>query len=174
MARRGDTMILPLMAGLLGAIAAELQKRELEPVGDMGIRPGEQTAFDYVGVGNDDECSQAWVRLVSGAPTNSFPDQNGTVVQWNKMAFNLEVGLMRCVPTGEPNNPPSLEEYYAAADDQLADMAAMRTAICNYLHRVPRDFVLGIYTPYGPMGGVAGGSWQVQVHWMNGEKDEHV
>lgn len=172
--RRDDIIALPIMEGLAAAVELELRDSGLADVAFAGVRPGEEVAFDYV---EDDSCGQAWVRLSTAVPSSSFPTQNESpMMNWVGVATEFEVGIVRCIPV-EDARPLTVEEYLSATSDQLADMAAMRRAICKYLMglaQLPkgkREWILGAYSPLGPEGGGFGGSWTVAVYWASPKPD---
>lgn len=157
-----DVIAYPNMVALVGCVNAELEKSGLESVAFAGLMPGNQTIHEWCG----EDCGggQLTVRLITEFPTSSFPDQNGEA--WTSqmtLAYTLEVEIMRCMPIPEDGQPLSMEHQLSAARAQLADMAAMRRAICACFQSREKAFALGQYTPVGPQGGCVGGNWTVTV-----------
>lgn len=124
------------------------------PVCFCGILAGALAVHDY---GDD---GQAWVRLVTTFPTESFPQPAGAGGRCGSaQAYQVEVGIIRCAALAEMDGTPAdVQEQEYAAEVQMADMELMRQAIAccvgsNY------EYVLGQYLPMGPAGGVVGGAW---------------
>lgn len=123
-----------------------------------GVVPGESVALDYQG-DCDDVCGMAWVRLTSVYPATVMGTPS---VEPNNCAmglgFDLELGVVRCSSLpDDQGNPPSAADLLGDTTLQVADMFSMRAAIlcCGQAS----DWLLGLYTPIGPEGGVVGGTW---------------
>lgn len=159
-----DKGIWPVMTALLDCLQEEFETRALGPISILGILPGDAIA---VKVGfDDDDCLQVWVRMVQSYVSAQFPQQETVRTNIHSpMAYRLEVGAIRCVSVGEEDgNGPTSEEMFNEARLQMADMAALKQAICTCLKTVSkRDYQLDVYTPFPYQGGVAGGSWDVLV-----------
>lgn len=124
--------------------------------------------YDAMGVGcdgnpyEDDNCGQAWVRLV-----NAYPSTQVGVADVeprncaNAVGFDVEIGVVRCFPIEERGGAVSDIEMLSAVQQQVEDMYAMQRAIlcCGALE----DYVLGQYLPSGPEGGLVGGVWTLSV-----------
>lgn len=164
MALKEDVIAYPMLPGLVGAIGTEFDKAGIESPAFLGVWPGQLVSYDHCG---DGECGgQTWVRAASVFPASNFPNPDTDVNRWGTMAVLVEVGTVRCAPQPEHADEfPTAEQYLDCAREALADMAAMRRAICNYLTSIDRDFILGSYTPVGPDGGCVGGIWTVTVRW---------
>lgn len=160
---REDGSAFPLMTdGLLGAISSELTASGLPGLCFVGALPGAAIAMDYIESPNG--CGgMLWVRLNTMFPSSDFPFPD-TTGQTGIYAMEFEVGLLRNAPTLDGRNRlPTVEHQLDATRIQLADMAAMRRAICAYLQTNNRTFAIGVYTPVGPEGGALGGGWTVTV-----------
>jgi hypothetical protein len=162
---REDVTIYPILVSLLACLESELTESGLDIPEIFGVEPGQLPAFD---LGSDDnECGQGWVILQSAFPSLNFPNQDvATLGLSSPLSFGIQMGIMRCIPGLDENNEtPTADQRLMATRDQLADMAAMRRAICKCLKEAKRDFVLGNYQPIGPDGGQVGGTWSVNVRW---------
>lgn len=151
-----DSPAFSSLVSLQQCLCEEIAKRNLPEVCMCSVLPGDSVALDYA------EQGQAWVRLVMGYPTTTFPDQDQTLSNCGRpLAYQIEMGLMRCAPMlAEDGTPPDAQEQFEATRLQWADMEAMRQAIrCCY----PDDAVLSQYTPYGPEGGLVGGTWTLYI-----------
>lgn len=164
-----DVMVWPTMKELLACGEAELLSVG-RPVGKSTIQYGaEPPALDM-----GDECDGfLWVRLIDAFPSSQFPNQDVDPAQGRiTMAFQLEVAVARCLNTqtsedgeifgldGQPLRP---EAIFEDARAQMADMAALRKAICKCLRG--QRFVLGNMASAAPSGLVNFTGWAVTVHW---------
>lgn len=166
-----DIIVYPVLVELATRLEAELTASEIPVPGFLALMPGVEVPRDFA----DGECDgQGWVRLSSVYPSTNFPEPDVTPARtWTQLGFDIEVGISRCLPTLDENNePPTVAQNLAAVALQLADMAAMRRAICKTMVTLKRDFVLGSYTPEGPDGGTVGGYWPTSVRWFHGDQDQ--
>jgi hypothetical protein len=159
---REDAGIYPLLIELAGCLEAELEESGLHPVSYLALMPGFEVAFD---AGNDEDCGQGWVKLLNAYPAgDSFPEPDSVGTCISLLGFEVEVGIVRCLPVADDSgNPPSVEDNLLATRNQLADMAAMHRAIRCCLGTGDRNYVLGTYNPYGPLGGIVGGTWTFRI-----------
>lgn len=160
-----DKGIWPVMTAMLSCLQSEFTARGLGPIAILGVLPGDAIAVK-VGLNGEDDCLQVWVRMVQAYVAPQFPQQETVKINLHSpMAYRLEVGAVRCVSVGsEDGEGPSIEEMFNETRKQMADMVALRQAICVCLRDVSkRDFQLDVYTPFPYQGGVAGGSWDVLV-----------
>lgn len=133
-------------------------------VGDLcfcGVLPGGEAALDYAQHDCDGDCGQAWVRLVTVYPSRTLGQADETAGNCNSLlGYDVELGVVRCLLVGDDaGGPPDAAAMLASTEMQVADMEAMRRAV---LCCTPaKEFLLGAYTPYGPEGGLVGGTWLV-------------
>lgn len=130
------------------------------PVSITTVEPG-PVAWDYC-------CGDGhlYIRLVRVHPSNPFPQQsleprNCDLV----MAAQIEVGVLRCAPTMDPQgNSPKPEEVTATADQIVADMSIVYSVLKSHVP-VWANFppVLDNWQPLGPEGGCAGGAWTAWI-----------
>lgn len=157
-----DRWVWPVMTRLAECLCTEIAAAGLPPTCLCGIMPGEVVDASYVTAKE----GMAWVRMAGGYPYNTFPNAtlDGTTCAM-PLAFELEVGAMWCAPVARDSrgNPPTMEAQFAAAEIQVAAMAAMHRAIICCMPSERATAALGQYTPAGPEGGVVGGSWSVVV-----------
>jgi len=156
-------MALPGVWALLTSLR-ECLCNEIEASGRKvcfcAIVPGQQAIFEYAQGG------QAWVRLANVFPSNDFPAPAGTEAKcYSPMAWQIEVGIARCVPVvNGQQSPPTAEQQTYAAEVQAADMELMRRAIaCCVASDDDYSYLLGQYTPLGPVGDIVSGSWTLLV-----------
>lgn len=129
-----------------------------------GVIPGQAVPMDLMNRCDESsaECGMAYVRLAGAYPSSviGVPDQNpgncGTGI-----GFDVEIGIYRCFPLADDGGPPPAEEMDAAFRAQMVDLAVMRETVicCTWLDG--KDFVLGNYQPYGPEGGIIGGTFSL-------------
>lgn len=129
-----------------------------------GIWHGELVSWDYCSECDRGACGMGWVRLFDAAPSETFPeatiDPNCTM----PLAYQIEVGAVRCYPTMDDDGSlPDEGAIGEAAMGMIADMEAMHEALrcCTSEHIT--DFVLGNYLPLGPSGACAGGAWTAWI-----------
>ena len=164
-----DADAYPLMLHLVACLGGTLEARGLPTPCFLGLVPGDS---QYLACGecDDGKCGSAWVRLVREYPSLNFPAQEQENAKCGtRVAWVIEVGVIRCAPTINPDGSgPGVEEQLASTRVQLADKAAMKAAIacCVQSYRVsgkPVPYVLGSYSPSPFMGGCGGGSWEVTI-----------
>lgn len=129
-----------------------------------GVVPGEAPAFDYHG-DCDTACGMAWVRLANAYPA-AMPgvpsEQPGNCAV--ALGVEVEVGVARCIGVGnDTGGPPTYDELLQSTELQVADMLAMRRAVvcCDAL--VAKDTTISAYSPFGPDGGMVGGTMTVST-----------
>lgn len=153
-----DTVLWPAIDDLANCLCAELIRSGLPPLCFCGVIAGDP-AFDVT----EDDRGFAWVRVVSVAPTTTFPQPDLSVRNCAAyLMVQVEVGVMRCFPGALTGDMPTVAEQWEASRLQMADMAAMHRAIlcCS---KKGSQVVLGAYSPLGPDGGWVGGVWQVYL-----------
>jgi hypothetical protein len=166
---REDTIIYPAMIALSACLCTEIEVSGLPEPCSCGPIIGE-LVLEYCGACADGKCGgQAWVRLVSVFPSVEFP---APLLATNNcaapLAFQLEVGIVRCKPLGSTSGvrgfvPPNLEQTVEALRLQTADIAAMRRAVQCCFGNTDQDYILGQYQPVTPDGSCLGGAFTVYV-----------
>lgn len=124
-----------------------------------GVVPGDQAIAAYVD-NCDDNCGMAFVRLINAYPAATVgqaytqPDNCGV-----GLGLDIEMGILRCFAEGmDPEALPTEEQMLTAASNQYDDLMALRRAVLCCTTMSPKEFILGAYTPAGPLGGVYGGT----------------
>lgn len=152
-------------SALAGCLCAQVAADGLPQLCFCGLIPGADVIQDYVTCQSKDErCGMAWTRVYVGAPVTGIGQQDESLNNCGAdLGFDLEVGILRCVPVASDaqGNAPTEAQMLASARLQLLEMETMRRAIqcCDALE----EFILNSYTPLGPSGGVAGGFWTVST-----------
>ena len=130
------------------------------PLCFCGVVPGLEVALDYHG-NCANVCGMAWVRVSAMYPASSVgavntqPGNCGSLV-----GVDVELGIMRCMPVGEADgSPPTPDQLRAAAELQISDALALWSAVrcCD----PDSDWLIGQYQPFGPSGGIVGGTVEV-------------
>ncbi len=162
-----DRGIYPVLAELTACLCAALG--ESRPC-FCGLLVGDEIPAEYVGECADDDgepsCGAAYVRLVTAYPTENFPDALERPTCNSVMAYQVAVGVLRCISIGEDDGSPiDPEELKANALLRLGDMKAMRRAIQCCFGRAFDDVehVMGVYTPLPQTGDIVGGEWMVTI-----------
>lgn len=132
-----------------------------------GLPPARSFVSDGGSVPSDECCNGvAWVRVAQITPTDA--DGNTFRFMWNAPtpvpghSILLEAGVLRCTPTlDELGNPPSPEEYTAAAQLVSSDRLALRLALLgdfptNIIEEQADGQIPGVWTPVDA-GGCGGG-----------------
>lgn len=129
-----------------------------------GIYPGETVSWEHCGECDNGNCGQAYIRPATAFPYDIFPQQAFDATCANPLAYEIEVGVLRCFPTmDEHGDPPEDETITESALLLLEDQAALHTAIRCCDSPLLEGHLLGAWTPVGPNGGCVGGSWQVYL-----------
>lgn len=162
---REDTDVYPVMLALAECATAELVKSGLTPITKVTVQPGPNPVMDYVG--NGDDCGEIIVNLNTGFPVDGFPNPAEDGLCTSEFAYEVALAIFRCAPplhgTKNAPLPPTPEEQTNATREYLADMAAMKRAILCCMQQQKRQYVLRVWTGYGPSGNVVGGVWTVLV-----------
>lgn len=150
-----------VMTALATCLCAEIQEAGLTPPCFCGVVPGQTTIQEYVG-DCDTHDGMAWVRLANAYPAVGVgiaaetPGSCGA-----SLGFDVEVGVARAYPIQE--EALSEAQTLASTEGQVAAMMAARKAILCCSAYGGKDFILGQWTPIGPLGGLVGGSWTVHL-----------
>jgi hypothetical protein len=165
-----DPVVMPLARELLACYEQELEKLE-DPPGSIGLRPGTTVGFLLSAMGDDECCAGlAWVRPAGFFPSSAaWPNQDTTpqtkgVRAW---AVTLELGYVRCAPTGDENSIPSNDAWDEATQGVMDAAAAMRRAVCCWIDAESalrkQRALIGQWQPVDVQGGCVGGVLQVTL-----------
>jgi len=158
-----DNQALPLMEALMAAAVAENDKRHLPELGFKTYQFGQNPVIDHAGP-DSDGCAEitVWISNAFAIAEGGFPDPALRAVCSTEMAFELNVGVFRCVEVEDTRTGiPSEDEQFRATRIALADMASLKNAIRCWLQG-KREYNLGAYTQFN-QGFVIGGAWTVLV-----------
>ena len=158
------THLLEIINDLTDCLCTQISESGLPDVCFCGLVPGEVASQEYSGDCND-ACGMAWVRISAMYPSSQVGVPGETVGNCDKgLGADLEIGIMRCMSSGQPDGgPPSPKELAEAVALQTLDALAMRAAVVCCPSLGEHDYILGPYTPLGPEGGLVGGIWSLSV-----------
>lgn len=156
----------PTVALLLDALSTcvceQLATTGAGPVCWCGIYPGNQVSFEFCGECGGNACGMGWVRLAGAFPTDPFPNPTLDPSCFHPVAWTIEVGALRCIPTPPDGMLPGPDVLALVGLDQALDANALYNAIqCCGLDR--GTWVVQNWLPLGPDGGCVGGAWTVFV-----------
>ena len=152
------TTILERMTDLTACIVAQITVDGSPEPCWSGIVAGQAVDLGLAGV--DCDGGMVWVRLAQAYPSQSIGQVAQSLGNCSVgTGFDLEMGIIRPIELTEEGPDPA--QALADAEQQMKDMQTMRRALvcCSSFH--PKDFILGSYQPYGPLGGVLGGTWTI-------------
>lgn len=125
--------------------------------GVVVIEPGFDP-LDLVGSGEGEDCSQAWVRLLTGLSQSAQTNASGGSCAAT-ITFQVEVGLLRCIEMPEMDESYDPDELEASAAIQISDMLLLHGIIrCGDLPITDMEYI-----PQGPLGGFVGGVWVATI-----------
>lgn len=152
------TRLQALLADLSTCVCTELEAAT-GPLCWCGVWPGDEVSWE--GCECHDACGMGWARLVGSFPYESFPSPAVDVTCRLPLAYVVEVGALRCMPTAnEDGSIPDPAAVAEAAMRQYADMDALYRA----LKCCPADQIaVEAWVPLGPQGGCVGGGWTAYV-----------
>lgn len=137
------------------------------PVCHCMIHAGERVSWDYCGECDSGFCGMSYIRPGNAFVASTFPTPDGSsrLGCAGPLAYELEVGILRCFPAfdaedGEPNSPELVAE---ASLLLMEDHLAIRTAIecCESPHLKTKTLLE--WQPVGPSGNCVGGYWNMLV-----------
>lgn len=121
-----------------------------------GLYAGALVAWDYcAGECGNGVCGMGWVRLSAGFPYQVFPQQFLDLRCTLPVAWQIEVGAVRCMPQMPDGGPIDADTMANVALAQSLDARALHTAMQCCGHEIAAE----LYTPTGPEGGCVGGFW---------------
>lgn len=154
--------ITTLLTELSTCLCAQILTDGTPPVCFCGVMPGAVVSLDYAGE-CENECGMAWVRLLQSYPSATLGQPSATPGNCSAaIGVDVELAIVRCIEVGGPDGqPPEPAVLAAAAVLQQADMMSMWRAVACC--RNSKDWVIGQYTPYGPEGGLVGGTLTISL-----------
>lgn len=151
-----DAELWPILVSLQQCLCDEMNRAGVDSVECFcGVLPGALVTHDFPD-------GMAWVRLSQSYTSTNITDQARTLSNCAlPIAGVIEIGIVRCAPSpGRSGTPPTVLQQFEATRLQMADMAIMRRAVvCCFGQSKDFSAQLSGYTPFGPQGGLVGGSW---------------
>ena len=170
-----DTFFLPHADRLLDCLCLAIFEThpEASRPAYCCMRVGESVAQD-AGAAEDLCCKGlAYVRTALIYPTgDTFPNPETDIAVTgcgiHAWGISLEMGIMRCVPTGTSQRPPSCDEWNAHASIDGMDKVSLVKALCCFLEFYDSgDIAVGQVAPFGPEGGCGGNVLGITVMVAN-------
>lgn len=128
-----------------------------------GVVPGDSVPAQYGG-DCDYKCGMAWVRLASMYPAASLGTPSELPGNCSaSLGFDVEVGIIRCTSLGTAEDLPSAGEMLGTAELQVRDAMTIWRAVSCCPAITSKDYRMSTYQPAGPLGGMVGGSYMVQL-----------
>ena len=155
-------MIEHYLSALRDCICEALAKDGQGPTCWCGIWPGIEVAWDYCGDCGNGTCGMGYVQPGIVFPYSTFPFADTESNCSRPLAFQVEVGVVRCMPTmDEDGELPSESEITDTALGMVLDQRALFCAIRDCQAR--GLVVVEGWNPAGPSGGCVGGAWSIYV-----------
>jgi hypothetical protein len=151
------------MMELLGCLCDELESTLGGAVCWCGLWQGDPVPWDYCDGCDGGLCGMAYARLITAYPYDSFPTIALDQTCRKPLAYQIEVGVMRCFPIMDDDGslpmPGVVSDAVLSAYD---DMEAMRRALlcCG---QTGVEVWLGEYLPANE-GGCAGGAFTAFIN----------
>lgn len=149
------------LADLIACVCSNVTEHGQGETCWCGLYPGEAVSWEFCGECSTGKCGMAWVRPATANPYSTFPllalDPNCV----KPLAYEIEIGILRCLPVAENDGTlPTPEVYAEATYGLMMDQMALHRAIrcCEF-----KDVTLGPWRPVGPQGGCVGGFWTIWV-----------
>jgi hypothetical protein len=148
--------IEPVLLDLAACVCNELEVTGAGPTCWCGVYPGTSVSYEFCEECANGACGMAWVRPSGVFPYNTFPISTLESGCRAPLAWSVEVGCVRCLPTPSQGELPTPDQLLQSATDQMADAMALYRALrcCQGV-----DVAAELWTPIGPEGGCVGGQW---------------
>lgn len=155
--------VIDLAVELAACLCQQISDSALQDVCFCGVIPGDAATDTYFG-----NCTgkngMAWVRIANIYPSQSVGIADQTIGNCSTgLGADIEIGIMRTIQIAEGTRNLPDSTILAQTAQQVDEAMLMRQAVvcCDALDQ--KDYILGAYTPIGPMGTALGGSWVVHV-----------
>lgn len=128
-----------------------------------GLWPGNNVSWDYCGECSRGKCGMVYLNHLSTFPSESFPNVGVDSKCTVPLVHELELGVVRCMPTMDNDGDlPDPADITSAALGLFMDQEALYSAI-KCCDTVFRDLSVSRWSSIGPQGGCVGGSWAFTV-----------
>jgi len=160
----GTTTELAIVTGMLELLECACAEVTVNGQGEpcfCGIYPGSNVSWDYCGECSRGKCGMVYLRPGETVPYTIFPRAELDDKCVLPLAFEMELGVVRCFPTmDESGELPDPADITAAALGLIADQYALYSAI-KCCETSLRTLVIDRWTPSGPSGGCVAGAWTI-------------
>lgn len=149
-------VIEPVLLDLVTCVCNELTTTGAGPTCWCGVYPGTAVSWEFCEGCDNGTCGMGWVRPSSIFPYSTFPLAILESGCRAPLAWSVEVGALRCLPTTADGQLPSPDVLLESAAEQLADAYALYRALrcCDNV-----EIAAETWNPLGPEGGCIGGYW---------------
>ena len=156
------TTELAIVTGLLELLECACAEVTVNGQGEpcfCGIYPGSNVSWDNCGECNRGKCGMVYLQPGRTFPYTVFPQQELDAKCSLPLGFEIELGVVRCMPTiSEDGDLPDPADITAAALGLIADQYALYSAI-KCCETSLQSLVIERWTPSGPQGGCVAGAW---------------
>jgi hypothetical protein len=160
-----------IAAALLECARAQLEQTSAGVPDRVCVVPGAELAWD------DCECGQLTVHITQQYSSKIFPAQDSSPMQRCGTGYIVVVyvvTILRCIPVGDEQGPPSCTELDAAAQDQAEDARAVWDAvICCFSEDADYEFTVLNQAFVGPSGFCGGSALTIAVGLSDTEPAIH-
>lgn len=154
-----------LLADLADCLCRTIDESSVPNTCFCGVITGDSVVMDFAGCTDGENQGMAWVRMTLLYPASGVNAPNEQINNCgSSIGMDLEIGMARPVTiVDELGNPPTSDDYLQASKLVNEDALVMLRALqcCDSLGNL--DYIVGAYTPSGPLGGVLIGTWPVAV-----------
>jgi len=148
--------IMPYLAALSECLCTQLSETGAGEPCWCGVVPGFLVSLEYCDNCAENPCGMGWVRAAGVFPYDTFPISTLDANCAKPLAWQIEVGAVRCMPIPADGEILKPEQMIEVALNQAADTEAMYRALmcCD-----APQMTVERYQPIGPEGGCVGGFW---------------
>lgn len=160
-----DTRVMPVLTRLMGCVETHVEAAGFKPC-FLGIVAGAMPDSTPVG---PDTGPMFWLRPGDIVPVLPEGQASGLMTCATELRVDVQVGFFTCYPIDPDGDPLSVEQNLEIADEVSSAMWALHQAIncCTWTKnpstRQKVAYDVTTWVPAGPMGGVVGGAWTLQV-----------
>lgn len=164
-----DTYELTYAQLLLDCLAEALVDSSAVPL-HVSLRLGVEVPFDLSQT--EDLCCEglAYVKINRVYPSSTFPNEDEAWQPCSPLAWaaDLEMGILRCSPTGAVDRMVTDAEWTETAALVHEDAAVIRNAAATFGTRLDAgtEWVPRSWLPVGPLGACTGGAQIITVGWI--------
>lgn len=157
--------ILTFQNKLVECVCTHLEHAGSGPTCWCGLYPGVAVSWEGCGECGNGACGMGYVRPGRVFPYATFPSAVLDASCVKPIAYQFEVGVLRCFPTmNDQGEFPPAEEITEVTNKVTQDAWALHRAIrCCKDDDFRGTVTIQEWTPIGPAGGCVGGFWTIYV-----------